>query len=276
MNEKKRIVLIGNNKGMETLCDFFLPRTEISVAALIHSDKPGSEETARKYAEQYGITHLHHPSRKDHIEYDDFLRKISGLGADLAICYSYDRIFDEPFLNAFCWEVYNLHGAMLPRYRGQNVLNWVLVNGETDTGITLHKVDLGIDSGPIVRQKQIMIAFEDTAVTLKRKMDSAAMDLLEAFLPDIINGSISTQAQDESQATYFHKRHPSDGEIDWNRPAVEIYNLIRALVSPWPGAYYYLDDRKYIIDCFIKLEDVIALKEQINQRNRDESKRAEK
>lgn len=256
---KKRLVLIGNNKGMETLCDFFCVRSEIDVVALIHSSKAGSEQAAQKYADMYGANRVLHPTRKDEEEYNHFLAQITNLHPDMAICYSYDRIFDEPFLSIFKGEVYNLHGALLPKYRGQNVLNWVLVNGETSTGMTLHKMDSGIDSGPIVYQKEIKIDFEDTAVTLKEKMDRSVSEILDIFLPDIVNGSIRTKVQDDSLATYFHRRHPEDGEIDWDRSPIEIYNLIRALVSPWPGAFYIKNNRKYVIDSFMKLEDVIKM-----------------
>lgn len=261
--KKKRLVLIGNNQGMETLCSFFCVHTEIDIVALIHSSKAGSEQVAQKYADKYKIKRLFHPARKDKEGYHIFLRQITDLRPDLAVCYSYDRIFDEAFLSIFKGEVYNLHGALLPKYRGQNVLNWVLVNGETRTGMTLHKMDSGIDSGPIVYQKDIMINFEDTAVTLKEKMDRIVLEILDMFLPDIVNESIRAKKQDDSLATYFHKRHPFDGEIDWNKEALEIYNLIRALVSPWPGAYYIHNNKKYVIDKFMKYEDVINLQKEM-------------
>ncbi|MBR1629790.1 MAG: hypothetical protein IJ679_11090 [Lachnospiraceae bacterium] len=260
----KRLVLIGNNKGMETLCNFFCVRPEIKVVGLVHSSKTGSELTAQKYADKYEISRIFHPRRKDQDQYLHFLSKIRNLHPDLAICYSYDRIFDEDFLSIFNGEVYNLHGAMLPKYRGQNVLNWVLINGEESTGMTLHKVNLGIDSGPIVYQKEIKINFEDTAVTLKNKMDSKVLEILESFLPDIVSNAIKTKDQDETLSTYFHKRYPSDGKIDWNKPALDIYNLIRALVTPWPGAYYIKDNKKYVINSFMKLEDVEKMQKEMN------------
>lgn len=261
--EKKRIALIGNNKGMETLCRFFCVQSEVDIVALIHSSKAGSEQTAQKYADKYGVKRVFHPARKDKEEYNHFLSQIKDLNLDVAICYSYDRIFDDSFLSILKEGVYNFHGALLPKYRGQNVLNWVLVNGETRTGMTLHKMDRGIDSGPIVYQKEILIDFEDTAVTLKEKMDRKVLEILNLFLPDIVNESIRTKKQDETLATYFHKRKPSDGEIDWDKTPMEIYNLIRALVSPWPGAYYIHNNRKYVIDRFMKLEDVINLQKEM-------------
>lgn len=260
---KRRLALIGNNAGMDILCSFFCVRPEVEVVALIHSNKAGSEQTAQKYADKYGISRLLHPSRKEETNYNSFIKAIIEINPDIAICYSYDRIFDETFLSIFKGEVYNLHGALLPKYRGQNVLNWVLVNGETSTGMTLHRMNLGIDSGPIVYQKEIMIDFEDTAVTLKEKMNRKVLEILDEFLPDIVHKSIKCKNQDEKQATYFHKRNPSDGEIDWNKDPIDIYNLIRALVSPWPGAYYVHKNRKYIIDTFMKYEDVVKMQSEM-------------
>lgn len=255
----KRIALIGNNAGMETLCNFFCDKDEVCVAALIHSDKIGSRQTAERYAEKYGILRFRHPLRKDTEEYNAFLERLGELHLDLAICYSYDRILDTSFLDVFNGNIYNLHGAMLPHYRGQNVLNWVLINGETSTGMTLHRMDAGIDSGPIVYQKEIPIEFDDTAVTLKEKMNKDAEELLVMFLPDIVSGNIVTKEQSEGEATYFHKRHPEDGEFNWDWDPMDIYNLIRALVYPWPGAYYVEKGEKIVIDRFMSFEEVVKL-----------------
>ena len=264
MHQKKRIVLIGNNSGMETLCEFFCTKDEVSVVALIHSNKRGSEETAEKYARKYDIERIHHPLRKDTEKYQGFLDHLRSLKPDLAICFSYDRIFDQPFLSVFGGEVYNLHGALLPKYRGQNVLNWVLVNGESKTGMTLHQMDEGIDTGPIVYQKEIPIDFEDTAVSLKEKMNEAVTELLGRFLPDIVKGDIRVFEQNEAEATYFRKRTPEDGEFSWSWPAMDIYNLIRALVSPWPGAYYVQENEKVVIDSFMKYEEIVKKQKEMN------------
>ena len=256
----KRIVLIGNNSGMETLCDFFCAQDNIRVVGLIHSDKEGSSQIAQSYASKYGIKRLRHPLRNERYDYENFLVELNALKPDLAICYSYDRILDKAFLDVMKRKVYNLHGALLPRYRGQNVLNWVLVNGETLTGMTLHLMDEGIDSGPIVYQKEISIDFEDTAVTLKNKMNAAAQDLLNRFLPNIIDDNIPVREQNENDATYFHKRRPADGEFFWNWSPIRIYNMIRALVYPWPGAYYMENDEKHVINQFIKYDDVMLMR----------------
>ncbi|HLO09472.1 MAG TPA: formyltransferase family protein, partial [Desulfobacteria bacterium] len=131
----------------------------------------------------------------------------------------------------------NLHGSLLPKYRGRAPVNWVLVKGETETGVTLHFMTEKPDAGDIVGQAAVPISFDDTALTLFGKMEEAASRLLADLLPRISNGEIPRRPNDLAHGSYFGGRRPEDGRIDWSRPAVEIYNLVRAVTRPYPGAF---------------------------------------
>jgi methionyl-tRNA formyltransferase len=131
----------------------------------------------------------------------------------------------------------NLHGSLLPRYRGRCPVNWVLVNGEHETGVTLHYMDAKPDRGDIVAQRAVPIADDDTALTLNRKLGEAARALLRETYPLLVAGTAPRRAQDHAGASYFGGRRPEDGRIAWDRPARRIYDLVRAVTAPYPGAF---------------------------------------
>ena len=128
---------------------------------------------------------------------------------------------------------FNLHGSMLPAYRGRCPVNWVLVNGERRTGVTLHHIVEAPDAGDIVGQKEVLIEFEDTAYTLYQKLCVKANELLEEVLPLIKKGMAPRMAQNLKQGSYYGGRRPEDGKIDWSWPVMRIYNLVRAVTEPF-------------------------------------------
>ena len=140
-----------------------------------------------------------------------------------------------------------LHDSLLPRYRGFAPANWALINGESDAGATLFFVAQEVDSGPIIGQERIAISLEDTIRDVEERLVRSYVKLLRENLPALKRGTVETVPQDETQATYACLRTPEDGRIDWARCALEIHNLIRALTSPYPGAYAYLGGQKVII-----------------------------
>jgi methionyl-tRNA formyltransferase len=126
-------------------------------------------------------------------------------------------------------------------------VNWVLVNGETETGVTLHYMVDKADQGDIVAQKPVPITPEDTALTLSARMTAAAEDLIREIYPLLRAGKAPRLPQDHSQASYFGGRTPEDGRIDWTKPAPDIYNLVRAVTHPYPGAFTTFQGRKLFV-----------------------------
>jgi len=149
------------------------------------------------------------------------------------------EVLDIPRLGAF-----NMHGALLPKYRGRACVNWAVLNGETKTGVTLHEMTEEPDKGDIVDQESIPILTSDTAFSVFLKIAGLSRIVLSRNLPAIESGTAPRTKQDESQATTFGRRRPADGEIDWNKRAADIFNLVRALTHPFPGAFTHIDGKK--------------------------------
>ncbi|NWF93244.1 MAG: bifunctional UDP-4-amino-4-deoxy-L-arabinose formyltransferase/UDP-glucuronic acid oxidase ArnA [Syntrophaceae bacterium] len=173
-----------------------------------------------------------------------WVEKIKELNPDILFSFYYRQIIQPEILDIPKAGCLNLHGSLLPKYRGRAPINWVLVNGEKETGVTLHYMTPRPDDGDIVAQERIAISDDDTALTLHRKVAWTAERLLDEILPRIKNGTAPRIPQDHSQATYFGGRRPKDGEIDWFKKAREIRNLVRAVTKPFPGAFSFIGERK--------------------------------
>lgn len=176
-----------------------------------------------------------------------WVERIQKLAPDVIFSFYYRHLLSQPILDIPQVGAFNLHGSLLPRYRGRAPANWVLVNGESETGVTLHKMVTQPDAGDIVAQQVVAISNEDTALTLHGKLKAAAEQLLATTLPQMKAGNITLTPQDETKASYFGRRTPADGEIHWHKPAQEIYNLVRAVTRPYPGAFTFAGDRKLLV-----------------------------
>lgn len=215
-------------------------------AVFTHTDEPGENKffssVARLGADLdvpvYAPEDVNHPLWVEHI------RK---LRPDIIFSFYYRHMLSEEILSLAPCGGFNLHGSLLPRYRGRAPVNWVLVNGETQTGITLHRMVKRADAGDIVAQTILPIADNDTALSLHAKMREAAKPLLDDLLPLLKAGNVECMPQNEAEASYFGRRTAADGEIFWHKPAREIANLVRAVTEPYPGAFTYLGERKLII-----------------------------
>ncbi|MCI1679045.1 MAG: bifunctional UDP-4-amino-4-deoxy-L-arabinose formyltransferase/UDP-glucuronic acid oxidase ArnA [Ewingella americana] len=176
-----------------------------------------------------------------------WIDRIRELQPDVIFSFYYRNMLSEEVLSLAPLGGFNLHGSLLPRYRGRAPVNWALLKGETETGVTLHKMVKRPDAGDIVGQLAVPISNDDIALTLHGKVRDAAKVLLTDVLPKIKQGNVTLTPQDESQASYFGRRTAADGEIHWHKSATEINNLIRAVTEPYPGAFTYLGQRKMTI-----------------------------
>ena len=161
----------------------------------------------------------------------------------LVSCYYRDMISEE-VLSIPSVAAVNLHGSLLPKYRGRCPVNWQLIHGEKRSGVTLHHMVRQADAGDIVAQKSVEISRSDDAVALFAKLEEAARDILTEYIPKLLDGTAPRIPQDHERATYFGGRRPEDGRIDWNWEAERIYNLVRAVTWPYPGAFSMLDGCK--------------------------------
>jgi UDP-4-amino-4-deoxy-L-arabinose formyltransferase/UDP-glucuronic acid dehydrogenase (UDP-4-keto-hexauronic acid decarboxylating) len=180
----------------------------------------------------------------DNINHPLWIQKIRNMNPDIIFSFYYRKMVKPAILDIPSYGCLNLHGSLLPKYRGRCPVNWVLVNGEKETGITLHYMTPEPDDGDIVSQKKVAISDDDTARTLHEKLAGLSSAMLDEVLPQIKAGTASRKPQNHSQATYYGGRQPKDGEIDWSLSSKEIRNLVRAVTQPYPGAFSYAGDRQ--------------------------------
>lgn len=169
------------------------------------------------------------------------------------------RILDIPKHGAF-----NMHGSMLPHYRGRAPTNWAVLNGETQTGATLHRMELKPDSGSIIDQFAVPILPNDTAHQVYMKVSVAAELVLNRTIPSLLAGNASELPMDLEKGSYFGGRKPEDGLIDWRWPANRIHNLVRAVAPPYPGAFFDLNgDRIGISGSYFSNENAASTQPKI-------------
>ncbi|MXP67997.1 bifunctional UDP-4-amino-4-deoxy-L-arabinose formyltransferase/UDP-glucuronic acid oxidase ArnA [Pantoea sp. Aalb] len=176
-----------------------------------------------------------------------WIDRIKDMEPDIIFSFYYRNMINNMILDSARFGGFNLHGSLLPKYRGRAPLNWVLLNGETETGMTLHHMVKRADAGNIVKQLRVVIEEQDDALTLHRKLVKCATQLLDITLPIIKCGKIISTPQNHSEATIFGRRTPEDGLIKWDLSAICINNLIRAVSYPWSGAFSFFGRVKFII-----------------------------
>ena len=165
-----------------------------------------------------------------------FKFQVSGLKPDLAIVAAYGKILPKEILEIPKHGFINIHGSLLPKYRGASPIQSAILNGDKETGITIMKVDEEIDHGPIISNVKIQISDDDTYEILSQKLAVTGAELLTKVIPDYIYGKIEPVAQDHSKATYTKIIKKEDGKIDWSKSAEEIERMTRAFY-PWPTAW---------------------------------------
>ncbi|MEI6024819.1 MAG: bifunctional UDP-4-amino-4-deoxy-L-arabinose formyltransferase/UDP-glucuronic acid oxidase ArnA [Phycisphaerales bacterium] len=216
------------------------------VAVFTHRDDPsegGWYTSVAREAAAAGIP-VFAPEKLDH---PIWIERIKEMKADLLLSCHYRNMVGAKVRELFPKGCINLHSAMLPKYRGRCPINWVLVNGETETGVTLHYMSDKADAGDIIGQRKVKIDIADTARTLTASMSQATSDLLDELLPLVKANKAPRTPQDEKNASSFGRRTPDDGNIDWTKSAEEIRNLTRAVAFPWPGAFTFAGERKFMV-----------------------------
>jgi methionyl-tRNA formyltransferase len=203
---------------------------------LTHQDS-GAEtiwfDSVARHAAWHGISVLT-PENPNDPAIVDLLRS---LRPQFLFSFYYRSMLGEQLLALPSQGAYNMHGSLLPKYRGRVPVNWAVLHGETQTGATLHAMTLKADAGDVVEREAVPILPDDTAVEVFRKVTVAAEVALNRCLPALLAGNARHTPQDLSAGSYFGRRTPRDGAIDWRRGALAAHNLIRAVAPPYPGAY---------------------------------------
>jgi methionyl-tRNA formyltransferase len=223
--------------------------------AVIAFNRPKAIDACSSYA-------IQQPKAKT-LEYEKFIDTIKKIEPDLILCFSYSMILTDELLRIPRFGAINIHGAILPKYRGANALNWTIINGETETGVTAHFMTNVVDGGSIINQKFTPIFPNDDALSVKKRLDQLGMKLVFDIHKDLSSSfKINSTPQAQITTVPLKRRTPEDGEIKWDRKSdLEIFNLIRALVHPWPGAFFFDElGNKIILNKFITLGEVAMLR----------------
>jgi methionyl-tRNA formyltransferase len=186
-------------------------------------------------AETLGLP-LHKPRRAREPE---FIELIRSLRPELIVVVAYGQILPQTLLDIPRHGCLNVHTSILPKYRGAAPIQWAIVEGEPETGVSLMRMDAGLDTGPVIAEARTPIRDEDDAQTLHDRLAGLGADLLLQTIPDYIAGRIQPVDQPAAGSTYARKITKEDGRIDWSRPARAIFNQIRGF-NPWPGAFTHL------------------------------------
>ncbi|SBS24859.1 Bifunctional polymyxin resistance protein ArnA [Marinomonas spartinae] len=241
----KAVVFAYHNIGCTGISQLLEAGIEIQ-AVFTHTDSPEEQQFFASVA-QLCAKHDVPVFAPHEVNHPLWIERIKAMEPDFLFSFYYRDMLSQELLDCAKSGAFNLHGSLLPKYRGRAPINWALVNGETQTGVTLHKMTARPDQGDIAGQQTVDIEQVDTAYTLHKKMDAAAATLLATTLPALVAGTLTFTPQNDADATYFGRRTPADGELDWNKSAQALYNLTRAVAQPYPGAFSYIGDRKIIV-----------------------------
>ncbi|MEO7742647.1 MAG: formyltransferase [Usitatibacter sp.] len=203
--------------------------------AVTHRDDPEENiwfASVERLAREHGIE-VTTPEEPD----APLAERLQGLAPDFIFAFYYRHMLPARILSVARRGAFNMHGSLLPKYRGRVPVNWAILRGERETGATLHEMVEKPDAGRIVDQMAVPILPDDVALDVFRKVTVAAELVLCRSLPPLIDGSARLAEQDLAQGSYFGGRKPEDGRIDWGASALEIHNLVRAVAPPYPGAF---------------------------------------
>jgi methionyl-tRNA formyltransferase len=215
------------------------------VALFTHEDDPNEAiwwRSCAQLAREHGIATF----TPDGID-QSWQERIAALKPAVIYSFYYRYLIQQSLLALAPRGAFNMHGSLLPKYRGRAPVNWMLVNGEREAGVTLHHMVARADAGDIVGQRSVAIDDLDTALTLYQKLVPLGVELINEFHPMIAAGCAPRHPQNITEGHYFGRRRPEDGRIDWNWPARRIFNLVRAVTHPYPGAFAIVDGRKLFI-----------------------------
>lgn len=215
-------------------------------AIFTHKDNPQENIWFDSVAElgcRYGIP-VYAPESVNH---PIWVGRIKSMAPDILFSFYFREMLSEEILSLAKHGAVNLHGSLLPKYRGRVPLNWALINGEKEAGVTLHYMTAKADAGDIIDQEAFAIADSDDIKSVFCKAVRAAETVLARSLPRLADGTADRRPQNDAEATKFPGRKPADGEICWNNSAESIRNLVRAVTRPYPGAFTFMGDRKAYI-----------------------------
>ncbi len=231
----RAVVFAYHNVGVRCLSVLLQHGVEVALV-VTHTDNPNETiwfDSVAALAQQHGIAVI----TPDDPNTPNVIAQIEAAQPDFLFSFYYRNMLKAPLLAIPKRGCYNMHGSLLPKYRGRVPVNWAIIHGETETGATLHAMTEKPDNGAIVVQEAVPIAINDTAQAVFTKVTGAAERALDRVLPALIAGEATHIPQDLTQGAYFTGRKPEDGRIDLAWGGQRVHNFVRALTRPYPGAF---------------------------------------
>ncbi len=236
------VVFAYHNVGVRCLAVLLKHRVDVRLV-LTHDDNPNETiwfDSVSEFAQKHNIETITPIDPNDAA----IVERVRAAKPDFIFSFYYRSMLQPALLAIPSRGALNMHGSLLPKYRGRVPVNWAVIRGETETGATLHYMVEKPDAGDIVGQQSVPIGPDDTAFDVFGKLTDAAATVLDTALPALLRGERTGRPQDLSQGSYFGGRKPEDGRIDWRRSAAEIHNLVRGVAPPYPGAFFDLQGRR--------------------------------
>ncbi|WMW82483.1 formyltransferase [Undibacterium cyanobacteriorum] len=246
MHKRSAVVFAYHSVGVRGIKSLLAQGVDIKLV-VSHEDNPNESiwfESVAALCEEHGIPRV----TPENPNTPEFVEQLRAIDADFFFSFYYRNMLSAEILSVAKHGAYNLHGSLLPKYRGRVPVNWAVLHGETETGATLHEMTVKPDAGAIISQIAVPILPDDTAFEVFGKLTVAAEQVLWQALPGILTGSPTRTPNDLSKGSYFGGRKPEDGRIDWSKPANEVYNLHRAVAPPYPGAFFDHAGQRFIIE----------------------------
>jgi methionyl-tRNA formyltransferase len=241
----RAVVFAYHSVGVRCIKTLLARGVEIALV-ITHEDNPAETiwfESVAELCKEHQIPTIS-PSNPNSPE---LAAQIAAISPDFIFSFYYRHMLSSDLLALAKRGAYNLHGSLLPKYRGRVPVNWAVLHGETETGATLHEMALKPDAGGIIAQTSVPILPDDTAFEVFGKLTVAAEQILWASLPSLLDGTAKVVENDLSKGSYFGGRKPEDGRINWALPAQQVYNLHRAVAPPYPGAFTVVAGNTYVI-----------------------------
>ena len=237
-----RIVFMGTAELAATVLSAVAARPAGPLVAVVSQpDRPTGRDLVmqstpvKMEAERLGLVVLQPEKARD----PAFVEELRQLQPDLILVAAYGQILPRILLELPRWGCLNVHTSLLPQYRGAAPIQWALANAETETGVTIMRMDIGLDTGPILAARTTEIRDDDTGQTLHDRLARIGAELLVETIPGYLAGTIVPQAQENALATVARKITKEDGRMDWTQPAEVLWRRLRAF-TPWPGAFAFL------------------------------------
>ncbi|MBV8658762.1 MAG: formyltransferase [Burkholderiales bacterium] len=241
----RAVVFAYHNVGVRCLSALLARGVEVALV-VTHRDNPNEQiwfESVAALAASHGIPVI----TPDDPNTPEVVAAVAATEPDFLFSFYYRNMLKPALLGIPKRGCFNMHGSMLPQYRGRVPVNWAVLRGETETGATLHVMNEKPDNGAIVDQQMVPILPDDTAHDVFGKVTVAAEIVLWRCLPALLDGSIALKPQDLTQGGYFGGRKPEDGRIDWRQSAAALHNFVRALAKPYPGAFADLESGRLVL-----------------------------